>query len=92
MKTKELRVVDSSGYKIADIPADFIENLAVTDTSESIAWSGTAQIYKDQEGKYYINRHSGRSGDSEWAEEISETFAEKLISIKNETEELKKLI
>ena len=76
---EKLRVTDGCGYTETYVSAEFICDLQATEPSQSTAWNGTALLYKAKDGQYYIDHHSGRSGDNSWAEHISTARAEALI-------------
>lgn len=75
---KKLRVTDG-GYEETYVQAEFVCDLQATAASQSTAWNGTALLYKAKDGQYYIDHHSGRSGDDSWAEWVSPKEAIKLI-------------
>lgn len=83
-KKKSLRVVDETNME-SWVKAKLICELPLTDPKVKTAWKGTAEVYQDENGKYYLNH-------KEYAETISDNFARALISSKDSHEQIEKLL
>ena len=77
MKTT-LRVYNPISEKHFFVSANLVHDCEATPKSESVAWNGTAQIFKDSKN-YYLNYHNGNSNSQESANRISERVAKGII-------------